>query len=267
MDQFTNRPEGEPGSRDPGRDRPSGGDPGTPEGRPDGGEPGGAAESERAPAPAPLWTRAWKVFVSPGEVFRGLAAHPAAVGAMILGAVLMALSNLAIPTEVFEEGLRTTMMETGQDMPGDPAMVARITKIGSVFGLLIVWPVIIAVSAGIYALVLLFGLGFRGTYRQYLAVTAHALLIPAVGALLLAPLKVMTQDPAFSLSVGSLAFFLEEGFVARFLGYLDLFSLWSYVLVGIGAAAIDGARSTKVAVSATVGVAVLVSLVIASFTG
>jgi hypothetical protein len=224
-------------------------------------------EPKPRPPLDPLATRLWKVFVSPREVFRGLAAEPVALGAIVLGTVLMALMNLAIPTEFFEEALRTRAMETGQDVPGDPVLVARFMKLGAAFGILVVWPVIILGSAGLYALVLLFGFGFQGTYRQYLAVTAHAVLVPAVAGLLLVPLKVMTQDPQLSLSVGSLFFFLEEGLLSRFLDLLDLFNLWSYVLVGIGAAAVDGSRSPRTAISATVGIALLISLVVAAFTG
>jgi hypothetical protein len=228
------------------------------------------AEPGEEPGPRrldPLPIRLWKVLVSPGEVFRGLAVEPAALGAIILGTVLMALANLALPTEVFEEALRTRVLETGQDLPGDPAVMARVMKVGAVVGILVVWPVIILGSAGIYAVTLLFGFGFEGTYRQYLAVTAHAVLVPALAGLLLVPLKIMTQDPQLSLSVGSLLFFMEEGLMARFLGFLDFFNLWSYVLVGIGAAVVDGSRSPKVAISVTVGIALLISLVVAAFTG
>jgi hypothetical protein len=226
-----------------------------------------SGESESPPPLDPLHIRFVKVFVSPGEVFRGLAAEPAALGAIILGMVLMALANLALPTEIFEEALRARVLETGQDVPGDPAMVARFMKVGTVFGILVMWPVIILASAGIYALILLFGFGFEGTYRQYLAVTAHAVLVPALAGLLLVPLKIMTQDPQLTLSVGSLLFFMEEGLMARFVGLLDLFGLWSYVLVGIGAAVVDGSRSPKVAISVTLGIALLISLVVAAFTG
>jgi hypothetical protein len=224
-------------------------------------------ETGAAPPLDPLPTRLWRVFVSPGEVFRGLAAEPVALGAIVLGTVLMALMNLAIPTEVFEEGLRNQMLETGQDIPGDPAMMARFIKLGAIFGILVLWPVIILGSAGIYALILLFGFGFEGSYRQYLAVTAHAVLVPAVAGLLLVPLKIVTGDAQLSLSVGSLFFFIEEGFLARFLGLLDLFNLWSYVLVGLGAAVVDGSRSPKTAISVTVGTGVLIALLVAAFTG
>jgi hypothetical protein len=233
------------------------------------GEPGPHPAGEPVPPPPldPLHIRLVKVFVSPGEVFRGLAAEPAALGAIILGTVIMALANLALPTEIFEEALRTQALQTGQDVPGDPAMIARFMKVGAVFGILVIWPVIVLASAGIYALILLFGFGFEGTYRQYLAVTAHAVLVPALAALLLVPLKIMIQDPQLTLSVGSLLFFMEEGFTARFLGLLDLFNLWSYVLVGIGAAVVDGSRSPKVAISVTLGIALLISLVVAAFMG
>lgn len=266
-------PHGDPlESRDDPFREPRPGDPAAGGRPPDGpapGHPGGPAGGPAAPEGPlpPLPVRVGQTLFSPTELFRALAARPVAAGALVLGAVLLALSNLALPVEVFEEAARTQALELDQDLPVDPATMGRIMKVGSIFGSAIVWPIIALVSAGIYALVLMFGFGFQGTYRQYLSVTAHAMLIPALGALLLIPLRMMASDPQLSLSLASIVFFLEEGYVYRFLSYLDLFGLWSYVLVGLGAAVVDGTRPARTAIGVTVGLAVLLSALIAMFTG
>ena len=215
----------------------------------------------------PLIVRAWKVFVSPGEVFRALAREPRVPGAILLGAGLVALAGLAVPLEVYEEGLRTQILEMGGDLPADPAVMARLSKVGAIFGAFLIWPLMAVLSAGVLALVLLFGFGYEGTFRQYLAVTAHAFLVAAVGALVLVPLKIVTSDPGFTISLGHLFFFLEEGWAARFLGYMDLFNLWAFTLVGIGASMVDGERPAGPAIGVGVGIIVLLAMAVAAVTG
>jgi hypothetical protein len=229
--------------------------------------PSGTPPTDDAAALPPLWTRAARVFVSPGGLFRTLRARPAILGALVLGAALVALGNAAIPLEVYEEGLAAQMTELGRDVPGDPAVMARVMKVGGIFGAFLVWPLVGVVAAGIYALLFLFGLGYRGSYRQYLSVTAHALLVPAAGALVVVPFKIATADPTFALTLGNFFFFLGEGFAARLLGLLDLFNLWAYALVGIGASALDGSRSVRASVSAAVGIALVFSILVAALGG
>lgn len=240
-------------------------------------DPGVPGSSERetpdgavaAPGPlAPLHRRITQAFFAPGTLFRALDREPAIAGALFLGAALVALSGLALPVEVYEEGFRQQMQAVGQELPGDPVTMARFMKVAAVFGSVVIWPIMAVLSAGVIALVLMFGFGFEGSFRRYLSVTAHAFLVPAVAALLLVPLRILARDPSFTLSVGNLAFFLpEEGLVSRFLGFLDLLNLWAYALIGLGAAIVDGARSAATAVSVTVGLVVLVTLVATVLTG
>lgn len=231
-------------------------------------EVGGSVPEESGPEAtqdrgAGLHRRLVQTLVSPGELFRALAARPVALGALLLGAVLVALGNLAIPLELLEAATREQLLEAGRDVPMDPAAMARIGKVASVLGALIAWPLLAVVAAGIYALVFLFLFGYRGSYREYLAVTAHAFLIPALAALVLVPLRIAAEDPTFSLSMANFFFFLEEGFATRFLGFLDLFSLWSYVLIGVGAAVVDGSRGIGHGIGVAVGTAALFFLGVA----
>lgn len=220
------------------------------------------------PAPAPhLLRRLVMTFTRPGDLFRLLAVNPSWVGALLLGALFLSLSNVVIPLDVWEEGLRTRMIEMDQEVPADLTTMTRIFWVFSVFGAFVIWPLLGFVSAGIYSLIFLFAFGFEGTFRKILSVTAHALLVAAVGTLLLAPLRIAAQDPQLTLSVGTFFGFLEEGYVARFLGLLDLFNLWAYVLIGLGAAIVDGRRSPGQGIAISVGAGLLLSLVIAAFTG
>ncbi len=124
-------------------------------------------------------------------------------------------------------------------------------------------PLITALMAGIVALLFLFVLGDQGTYRQHLAVVAHSFLIPALGTAALLPLRILARDPQLRLSVGTFLPFLEDGWIATGLGWLDLFALWAWVLVGLGASKLDPERSWGSATSLLLALVVVVTFGIA----
>jgi len=226
---------------------------------------GSPSGPEEAPPLPPLLRRVVMVVVSPVELFRALRENPAVIGPLLLGAVLMGVAAALIPIELTQEVIRERLIEAGQDPGNAVGTIARVTWIFSIFGPLLFWPVMAIITAGLYALVFLFAFGYEGRFRQLLSVTAHALLVAALGALLVAPLRIMAGDPQLTLSIGSMLLFLEDGFLATFLGLMDLFNLWTYVLIGIGAAVVDGGRTHLHGVMVAVGTAILITLVIASF--
>lgn len=229
--------------------------------------------SEQPPLPAPEGIRAAPglprrlllVFVAPGAVFARLREDPVTFATLMVGAALVAASNLLIPLEIWEGAVREQLLEAGQDFPDDLGTVAQVGRIAAVLGAFVAWPLFTLAAAGAYLALFVFGMGYEGRYRQYLSVVAHALLVPAVGALLMVPLRIVTEDPQFSLTVGLLAPFGEEGFLPAFLGLLDLFNLWAWALVGIGAATLDGRRGAGTAAAAAVGLALLLSALVAAF--
>lgn len=227
--------------------------------------PGRPPES-RPPATLPsLPRRVLMVVVSPVELFRSLRDHPVALGPLLLGAILVGVAAALIPIELTQELFREQMIEAGQD-PGDGSgTAARVMWVVSIFGPLLFWPIMALITAGLYSVVFLFAFGYEGRFRQMLSITAHALLVAAIGALLLTPLRIMAADPQMTLSLGSLLYFFEEGFLATFLGLLDLFNIWTYILIGLGAAVVDGTRAYSHGVLVALGTAILITAVIASF--
>jgi hypothetical protein len=216
------------------------------------------------PPPA-LPRRILLVLVAPGALFQRLREHPMSLATLLVGAALMAVSSLLIPGEIWEGAVREQLLEAGQDLPDDLGMVAQVGRIAAVLGPLVAWPLLALTAAGVYFLLFVLGMGYEGRYRQYLSVVAHALLVPALGALALVPLRIVTEDPQFSLTLGLLAPPGEGGFLRAWLGLLDLFNLWAYVLIGIGAATLDGRRGAGGAAAAAVGLALLLSGLLAAF--
>ena len=106
------------------------------------------------------------------------------------------------------------------------------------------------------------------SYTQVLAVVVHAGVILAVGRLVAAPLVYARETTASAMTVGSWFPSLDEASpVARFLGSLDLFTLWWAVVLGIGVAVLSGQRARTCAawvLSVYVGIALIAAAVMAT---
>lgn len=214
-----------------------------------------------------LPSRAVQVLTSPGRLFESLRGDPRWFGALALGGVLVAIGNAALPIEIFEDTIRAQMAQSGAEVPDDLGTITQIGKWGSVVGGFLFWFVIGVIGAAIYSLVFRFGLAYEGTFKQYLSVTAHTLLIGATGSLLLTPARIFAEDPQLMLTVGALLPILEDGLPARFLGYLDLFNLWGTALVGYAVSILDGKRGVAASVTVALAVSALIALVIAAVVG
>lgn len=214
-----------------------------------------------------LPTRVLNVFFAPGEVMTGLQEKPVWVGALVVGAILTVLSTVLLPAEIFEATMRQSILERGAPVPDNLETMARIMHIGGTVGGGVFWFVISAGMAGLLTLIFAFLLGDRGSYKQYLAVLAHGFLISAVGALFLLPLRIGAQDASMLLSVGTLMPFLEDGYFARVLAFLDLFGLWSWAVVGIGVAALEPKRTVGSAITIVMVIPIAVALIFGIFGG
>ncbi|TVP76835.1 MAG: hypothetical protein EA352_04905 [Gemmatimonadales bacterium] len=226
------------------------------------------APDPETPALPSLPARIVQVFFSPGDLFQALRHAPGwGLGALVVGALLAAIGVLVpglFGLEAFEETIRDSMVEAGQDVPADVSTWALVSWTVGVAAAAIFWPVVAVLSAGLYALVFLFLFGYEGSFRQLLNITAHALLVPAVAAVLLIPLRVVTGDFTASLTAAAFFPFLEDGFLLTLLTFTDLFNLWCYALVGLGAALMDGRKSVGQGVTISVATALIITVVVAA---
>jgi hypothetical protein len=106
------------------------------------------------------------------------------------------------------------------------------------------------------------------SYSQVLAVVVHAGVVLAVGRLVAAPLVYARETTASATTVGAWFPSLDEASAAaRFLGAIDLFTLWWAVVLGIGVAVLSGRRARTCALwimSVYVGLALVAAAVMAS---
>ena len=188
----------------------------------------------------PLWRRCVLTFVSPGRLFDGLRDRPAWFGALLLATILTAVATHFVPDEAWRAMLRSQMLRLGGDPQGLEAalrMIPAYTALAAITTFIFTF-----VFTAVITVVFAFLLGDEGSFRQYLAVVSHASLISAVGALIVLPLRIGQLDPQLTLSVGTFLPFLQEGYLQRVLRGLDLFGLWSLIVMALGVSEVDPKR-------------------------
>lgn len=208
------------------------------------------------------WGRLIAVLVSPIRTFQSIAERPTWVPALVVLVALTIVSSVIVFQRIdMAEVIRDATAERGQQVTDEQIeQFAGIqSKIG--FGCAILWPV-----AGYFigALVLMAAFNIVGGEIKYpasLAVTLHGMMPWAVASVLAVPVVLSQQSLDYATLknggvLASSAAFLapaETGPVLRgLLASLDVFSLWTAVLLAIGfgiAAKVSRARA-----AATVGV-------------
>jgi hypothetical protein len=206
------------------------------------------------------------VFYAPGSLADELKEQPAWVGPLLVGGVLVVLSQLLVPRDLALEMMRLQFIEREQPVPDN---MEDFLRIGRTVGLVVgpaFWFVWAFFVAGLVTVLFNFFMGDAGRYRQYLSVVAHAVIIVAVGGLLMLPLRIQTMDLQLTLGIGTFfGPFLERGFLLKTLEGIDFFSLWMYGVVATGASRIDPRRGWGSAFATLLVLGVLVAMALASF--
>lgn len=195
---------------------------------------GGAAVGDEVAEPVPaLPKRLWMVYFQPGDLFRGLAAHPVWFVTALLGAFIVTLAIVLIPTELFLDAAISQMS------PEEAAAVRDLPpwlfKIQGVIAGPFMLAMLFIVSAVTYVIFVVIR-GDRATYRHHLSVLAHGALIGAVGALATTPLRIARGDVRETLSLADLVGFLPipDGFLLTLLNAVELFGIWGALVAGFG---------------------------------
>lgn len=181
-----------------------------------------AEQQKEDPAPAPgLLKRVLQVFWAPGKLFSALRENPRWGGAFVVVILVQAFVAWATPEAALQA--QAQKLEIGLEaMRTFQYLVAPFTA------------VVITVLAGLILLVGNLMLGGKAGFKQAMAVSSHALLIHAVGSLLVLPLMYATGQLDVTLGMHLLTPFLEEGYFFRVLKGLGVFSFWSALVLGRG---------------------------------
>ena len=204
-------------------------------------------------------------FFSPSKMNAYLAAEPRWVVALVVSVALMGLQVALIPSEVWESLIREQSLAQGGTPLPMPDWVTDWMGILAAVGAAMTTAIAIPIGAGFLTVIFAFVLGDEGSYRQYLAVTAHSFFIPALVGFLIVPLKITTQDPQLTLNLGSFFFFLPSGYWLGVLTAMDLTQVWSSLVIAQGAHCIDRSRSFRSAVVILLSLMLAIALIVGRF--
>jgi hypothetical protein len=223
------------------------------------------AEKQDAVELPGLASRLVTVFFSPGRLMEQLAERPKWIGAMLACALVVGISMVLIPAEIFMEANRQAALERGVEFPALSERAIQAMRIVIPSMAVVTTMLFSAIFAGVYTIIFAFILGDEGRYAQYLAVVTHAWFIAVTVGLLLTPLRISTGNAQFTLNLASFAFFLPEGYFLNVLQALDLTQIWSTLVIAQGVHAIDSRRSFQSAATILMVMVVCFALVIANF--
>jgi hypothetical protein len=228
--------------------------------------------TEPPAAPKSLPARLFGVIVSPSETFRSVVAHPRWLGAVLAVALVVGAAQFAfLSTKVGQEATFDQQIKTMENfgMKITPEVSAKMeeglpnARYWTLGGILVMSPVITAAFAGICYVVFTALMGGSGTFKQAMAVVAHAGAISMLGQLFTIPLNYARETVSSATNLSVFLPFLDEGSVlARFAGMIDIFIIWWLVVLAIGLAVLYRRRTGPVFASLA-GVYVVIAAVVA----
>lgn len=195
-----------------------------------------------SPAPsAPLAARIRDTFFAPRRLFGGLGADPPWIGALGVATAVAAVALAAEPAQFYLDQMEDPVNRRGApvELTSPPEQIVLWGRVMAVLGALVGHPIIAFALAGVLTLVFRLIRGGEGTFRQYLSVASHTLVIMSVGLLVANVMRAVSGNPALLPTAGGLIGMGEASTLGRILNGVNLFTLWMLVAVAAGVAAIE----------------------------
>jgi hypothetical protein len=213
------------------------------------------------PEPA-LPARVIGVVVSPRETYKAVAERPRVLGVLLLTTLLSAMAQFGFLSS--EVGRKASLDAIDQQVRLVEALggtindeayarmtagVERTPYIAS-GSILIFSPIVSLVLAGVFLGVFNGLLGGNARFKQVLAIVAHSGVVWTLAGLLALGIGYVTGRASGTSRLSVFFPMLNEtGFLAHFLGYVDLLWLWAFVNSAIGLAVLYKRRTGPIAVT------------------
>jgi len=190
-----------------------------------------------------FWQRLWGVIASPRMAFQDIAQKPTFWGILLVQLLVGGfLAWLTSPK--LQEYTRITLEKTGQSQSMPPEMLQLTLQMVAIQAVVaaIILPVIFwLIEAGLIKLYAQFTLG-AGTFRQLFVAAVWAGIPTLIGGIVQTALVMKTTAENLVYVQTSLALLLPksqaESFLYLFLSRIDFFTVWSLILLAIGAGAV-----------------------------
>jgi hypothetical protein len=184
-------------------------------------------------------------------------AHPRWLGMLATTVLIVsATTSLFLSTEVGQQALLDQQVATlesfGQAVSDEQyaRLEARLPTMAAVQGasVVVVVPLVLMGLAGILLGVFNGLLGGRATYRQVLTTVAHVGPVSILRSLFVLPLNFARESLSNPANLSVFFPMLDEGsFLAAFLGSIDLFLVWSVLVLAIGLGVLYHRRTGPIA--------------------
>ncbi len=194
------------------------------------------------------------VIVSPGETMAHITARPTfwfPVLLIALGQFILLLARFPLYMQTVREEVALALQQV-EGLQLTEAAVEQYVNFGAYFGLaaapvssMISWMVI---TLGFFLLLKLFK--GEGSFKQYLAVTGYAYIIMGLNILLTLVVSFFTGQLYLDASLAHVSRIIAPDLHGTYLygiiRGIDLFTVWYFAVMGIGAAAVSKTSSGKV---------------------
>lgn len=218
-------------------------------------------------APKGLVARFIGVITAPRETYMSVVAYPKWFGMLAL--VTLGIAILVggfLGTKVGQDAWLDAALSSGrefneQQMQGMQKMMPFMGYITAA-SMLVSWPLILVVIAGILYAVFNAAMGGTATFKQVFAVVVHAGPIGLLAQLFTVPLNYFRGTMTSATNLGVLLPMLpEKSFLALLLGMIDLFLIWQLVVLSIGLAVLYRRRTQPIATALLVVYAIIAVIV------
>jgi hypothetical protein len=216
-----------------------------------------AAAEPSTPGGKGLLARVAGVFVSPRATYADVAARPRWLGAFLIGSLLAIISLFVLfSTDVGQQAWLDQQVKgaesfgrtiSDQQYEGMERIAPYIRYIVA-GAYLVFFPIIMAIVSGVLLGIFNALLGGDASFKQVLAVLAHAGLISALQTVTVAattPLRETLSSPT-TLAV-FLPFLEENTFLGLLLSSIDLFQIWATLSLAIGLGVLYKRRTAPIA--------------------
>ncbi|MEX2570577.1 MAG: YIP1 family protein [Gemmatimonadota bacterium] len=217
------------------------------------------------PEAAPLLARIRDTFLSPSRLAAHIRANAPWLDVLLITTVIAALSVATLPDEVFTEPMREAVSRRGEpvQITSAPEVIARWGRLIAMLATIGTHPVMVFTIAGLFTL--LFSIVGQGgtSFRDFLSLVSHAMLIPALGTLLVTTLRLGYAATTGSFELVELFGPMQtSGLPMAIVTSLDPFIVWMLVAAAVAIRELEPRHSVRAA--AAILVAGYLALVVAS---
>jgi hypothetical protein len=224
------------------------------------------------PAPKSLFARFIGIIVTPKETFQSVVASPKVLGMLLLTAVLSAFfTALPMTTDAGKQAaienqvqqIRSFGFQVNDQVYDQMEKGAGRLPYTTGISVLVFSPVVGVIFAGILFAIFNAALGGEASFKQVFSVSTHAGVISSVSAVLSGAVDYFSGRVGSVTNLGALLPMLpEKSFAANLLGTVDIFIVWSFIILAMGLAVLYRRRTQPIAIS-LLSVYAVVALVIA----